>query len=175
MPRYSSPSTSETDSERYPHDRSTSSTPWCMSQSSMNDRNGRPARGMTGFATVRVSGRRRVPSPPASTSACMSAADPLVFEAGTTEQLGVEKVAPVDDQRVRHPLHHLARPVEIAELGPLGYEHDRVGALECFERGARQVRIAEHRARALARDRVVCADVRALALQASGEDETRRL
>ena len=36
----------------------------------MNVMNGRPANGITGFGVVSVSGRSRVPSPPARTSAC---------------------------------------------------------------------------------------------------------
>ena len=36
----------------------------------MNVRNGRPANGITGFGVVSVSGRSRVPSPPARTRAC---------------------------------------------------------------------------------------------------------
>ena len=39
-------------------------------QSSMKERNGRPASGITGFGVVSVSGLSRVPSPPASTRAC---------------------------------------------------------------------------------------------------------
>ncbi len=65
-----SPSTASTPSERKPQERITSVTPWKRTQSSRKVRNGRPARGITGLGTVRVSGRRRVPSPPASTSAC---------------------------------------------------------------------------------------------------------
>src|SRR3954468_1344721 len=38
----------------------------------MKLRKGRPASGSTGFGVVSVSGRRRVPSPPASTTACTS-------------------------------------------------------------------------------------------------------
>src|SRR4051794_35814331 len=38
----------------------------------MKLRKGRPASGSTGFGVVSVSGRRRVPAPPASTSACTS-------------------------------------------------------------------------------------------------------
>src|SRR4051812_46620902 len=115
-----SPSTSCTPSDRKPHDRITSLTPCERSQSSMKVRNGRPASGITGLGTVRVSGRRRVPSPPASTSACIgSAAYALVAEAGLLQRLGVEEVAPVDDQRHAHPFAQ-RRPVELAELFPLG-------------------------------------------------------
>jgi hypothetical protein len=64
------PRTCSTASDINPHDRITSSTPWLASQSSMNVRNGRPANGITGFGVVSVSGRSRVPSPPARTSAC---------------------------------------------------------------------------------------------------------
>jgi hypothetical protein len=47
-----SPSTRLTPSERKPQDSTTSSTPWRLSQSSMNDRNGRPTNGITGFGVV---------------------------------------------------------------------------------------------------------------------------
>ena len=60
-----------TSSDMKPQERITSSTPWERTQSSMNDRNGRPASGITGFGVVSVSGLSRVPSPPASTRACM--------------------------------------------------------------------------------------------------------
>src|SRR3954453_7646294 len=97
----------------------------------MNVRKGRPASGITGFGSVSVSGRRRVPSPPASTSACTARlpADALVGEAGRGEQLAVEEVAAVDHQR---PAHGRARrgPVELSELGPFRHEHRGVYTLE---------------------------------------------
>ena len=49
----------------------TSSTPCERSQSSMNAMNGRSTSGTTGLGTVEVSGRSRVPSPPARISACI--------------------------------------------------------------------------------------------------------
>src|SRR5919199_5971120 len=131
MPSYSSPSTCSTACDRKPHERIACSTPWRPSQSSMNVRNDRPASGMTGFGTESVSGRSRVPSPPARTSARKSggprdglgparATDPLERVAERAEQLGVQEVAPVDHERPRHPLLDLAAPVELAELRPLG-------------------------------------------------------
>src|SRR5919197_1990810 len=99
----------------------------------MKVRKGCPASGITGFGTDSGSGRSRVPSPPARTSACKSAglrhgllrpgaeatraSDALECEAGRAKQVGVQEVAPVDDQRARHALLHLAGPVEVAELG----------------------------------------------------------
>ena len=59
-----------TASDMKPHERITSSAPCECTQSSMKERNGRPASGITGFGVVSVSGLSRVPSPPASTSAC---------------------------------------------------------------------------------------------------------
>src|SRR5205823_7202150 len=116
----------------------------------MKVRKGRPASGITGFGTESVSGRSRVPSPPARTSACKSARlrhrllrpagevarppDALEREAGRAEQLHVEEVAAVDDQRARHPLLDLTPPVELAELRPLGDEDGGVGAGERVER-----------------------------------------
>src|SRR3954464_9353834 len=99
--------------------------PWRARQSSVKLRNGRPASGMTGFGTVRVSGRSRVPSPPARTSACIGGSAPhaLVCEAGGCECLAVEVVAAVDDQRALHGVLYIVRPVELLELWPLGHEH----------------------------------------------------
>src|SRR5919201_4965091 len=105
MPPYSSPSTPSPAWARKPQESSTSSTPCPFTQSSMKVRNGRPASGITGLGTVWVSGRRRVPSPPASTRACISsAADALVREAGPHQLVAVEEVAAVDYQRLLHPV-----------------------------------------------------------------------
>src|SRR5256885_6259415 len=174
MPSYSSPSTSSTAWARKPHERGRSSPPWPGSQSSMKVRKGRPARGMTGLGTVRVSGRSRVPSPPARTSACIGGSAPhaLVREAGGGERLAVEVVAAVDDQRALHGVLYIVRPVELLELWPLGHEHGPVGALERLERRVADLHTrAEHARRALACHRVVRAHVRALALQPPGEHE----
>src|SRR6266480_6624218 len=115
----------------------------------MKVRKGRPASGITGFGTESVSGRSRVPSPPARTSACNSArprdgllrpaetlgraADALDGEARRGQKLRVEEVASVDDDRPAHALLDLG-PVELAELRPPRNEHRRVGAAERVER-----------------------------------------
>src|SRR5215213_9424445 len=65
-----SPRTSRTPSARLPSDMTTSSTPWPRSHSSMKTMKGRSTSGTTGFGTAEVSGRSRVPSPPARISAC---------------------------------------------------------------------------------------------------------
>ena len=67
------PSTLRTPAARNPHDITMSSNPWYSSQSSMYEMNGRLASGTTGFGTLFVSGRNRVPSPPARISACIRA------------------------------------------------------------------------------------------------------
>src|SRR5829696_5487076 len=136
-----SPRTLRTPAARKPHDMITSSTPWPRSQSSMNAMKGRSTSGTTGFGTVEVSGRSRVPSPPARISACTSgarpgaghrgshalraAADALEGEARPAQRLGVEHVAPVDHEPTAHPPRRRV-PVELLELRPLGHEHDRV-------------------------------------------------
>src|SRR3954465_15057821 len=108
MPSCSSPSTSSTWGARKPHESSTSSTPCPRSQSSMKLRKGRPASGITGLGTVCVSGRRRGPSPPAGTSACIRLApDALVREAGRDQLVPVEEVATVHKQRRVHQLLHV--------------------------------------------------------------------
>src|SRR3954468_4322618 len=146
MPWWVSPSTRSPSSAREPSDSSASSTPWRASQSSMKLRNGRPASGITGFGVVRVSGLSLVPSPPARTTASIGrplAADALVRVAGARHELAVEEVAPVHDERLLELLLHLARPVELAELGPLGHEHHRIGAVDRLHGGARDRRAAE--------------------------------
>src|SRR4051794_37659322 len=145
MPCRMSPSTRATSGARYPSESSASSMPWRASQSSMKLRNGRPARGMTGLGVVSVSGRSRVPSPPARTTACIPAAlapDALVRVAGPREQLTVEEVAAVDHERLADPLLHVALPVELAELGPLGDQHDRIRPVHRLARGDADPRAA---------------------------------
>ncbi len=56
----------------------TSSTPCRRSQSIMNTMNGRSTSGTTGLGTDEVSGRSRVPSPPARMSACIARSDLLM-------------------------------------------------------------------------------------------------
>src|SRR5690348_12175153 len=116
-----SPSTSRTASAMNPQPRITSSTPCRRSHWSMYEMNGRPTSGTTGLGIVEVSGRRRVPSPPARISACMSPRplddhhlppDAFVDEPGCPDRLGIDEVAAVDDQAPWHPLRHL-RPVEL--------------------------------------------------------------
>src|ERR1700726_3982025 len=105
---------------------------------------GRSTSGTTGFGTVEVSGRSRVPSPPARITACIRAllpgsgharcpplparrsppAYPLVDEARGADAVGVERVAPVDDQVTAHPPRDLV-PLELHELLPLGDEDGR--------------------------------------------------
>src|SRR5919202_4831520 len=142
-----SPSTLRTPGARNPQDMITSSTPWRRSHSSMCTMNGRSTSGTTGLGTVDVSGRRRVPSPPTRITACTGwssqggqgcqgpAPDALVEEPGGADAGGVERVAPVHDEPAAHRARDLA-PVEVAELLPLGDEHDRVGVLERPERPA---------------------------------------
>src|SRR6187551_2896073 len=111
----------------------TSSTPWPRSQSSMKAMNGRSTSGTTGLGTREVSGRSRVPSPPARMRACTGRAlagavargapDRLVDEAGGARGVGVDEVAAVDEQRAAHGLAR-RREVELPELRPLGHEHD---------------------------------------------------
>src|SRR3954468_24570831 len=117
----------------------------------MNVRNGRPASGITGFASASVSGRRRVPSPPASTSACTGPglpADALVREALVPQEGTVEEVAPVDDERLAH-LGLGGGPVELAELGPLGHEYHGVGPVDRLLGRVAHRRAAQEAARAV--------------------------
>src|SRR5215211_5451428 len=138
--------------------------------------NGRSTSGTTGLGTVEVSGRSRVPSPPARIRACMRSAPPdaLVDEPRAGDAGAVERVAPVDDQVAAHARGHL-RPVEVGELRPFGDEHDRVGALDGGERRVREVDALHEPARGVLGDGVVRPHPRAVGLQPAVEHEGRRL
>src|SRR3954462_10992880 len=106
---------------------------------------GRSTKGTTGLGTVEVSGRRRVPSPPARMSACTGGsapavgarpADALVDQAGSPYRGRVPVVAAGDEQASPHPVRDLGE-VELRELGPLRHQDDGVGVLDGVERGAR--------------------------------------
>src|SRR3954471_5735574 len=138
--------------------------------------NGRSTSGTTGLGTVEVSGRSRVPSPPARIRACMRSAPPdaLVGEARAGDAGAVERVAPVDDEVAPHAGGHL-RPVEVGELRPFGDEHDRIGAVDGCERGVRELDALHEPARGVLGDRVIGPHPRAVGLQPAGEHERRRL
>src|SRR3954451_18779366 len=134
-----SPSTLRTPEARCPQDMTMSSTPCSRSQSSMKTTNGRSTSGTTGLGTVVVRGRRRVPSPPARIRACTrlgpadgagglrlrgrgarprGPADALIGEPRIVHAVGIEEVAPVDQQVAAHRGRQLAQ-IELAELLPL--------------------------------------------------------
>src|SRR6188472_3165117 len=98
---------------------------------------GRSTSGTTGFGTVEVSGRSRVPSPPTRITACTTAPpsspDPLVDEPRGAHRLRVERVAPVDDDVAGHRLGG-GGPVERPERVPLRDEHDGVRVAHGVER-----------------------------------------
>ena len=103
--------------------------------------NGRSTRVTTGLGSVEVSGRRRVPSPPTRITrlhhwpssrrrrrrASARRGRRPRRQAGRADRRGVQRVAAVDRRRARHRPGHRG-PVELAELLPLGDEHDGVGA-----------------------------------------------
>src|SRR4051812_3411165 len=172
-----SPRTLRTLVARKPQDMITSSTPWRCSHSSMYTRNGRSTSGRTGFGTVTVSGRSRVPSPPTRITACIGASglpDALVDQAGRADGLRVEGVAPVDEHVAGHRLGDLGE-VDLLELVPLGDEHDRVGARDAAEGVVGEVEAGHHPPRLVLGDRVVRAHVRAGRLEPRAEHERRRL
>src|ERR671928_712152 len=144
----------------------TSSTPWPRSHSSMYAMNGRSTSGTTGFGTVEVSGRSRVPSPPTRITACTTSlppwsrgrfwhprppADALVLQAGGEDGCRVERVAPVDHEPARHRGRDLA-PVQVEEVAPLGHEHDRVGVAHAIDRRGRELHAGDQLARLLLGD-----------------------
>src|SRR6188472_1418434 len=173
-----SPRTLRTAVARNPHDMTTSSTPWPRSHSSMYAMNGRSTSGTTGLGTVEVSGRRRVPSPPTRITACIDLAsrssDALVDEPGRANRVGVERVAPVDDDVAGHRRGHRV-PVERAEDLPLGHEHGGVRAAHGRDRIVGEGDPAHELARLRLGHRVVRADARAGGLEAGAEDERGRL
>ena len=126
--------------------------------------NGRSTSASAGFGWVSVSGRSRVPSPPTSTRARISssaphggrgpATDPLVGEARGLEPPRIEEVAPVHDQRVRHPPGELL-PVELGELGPFGDQDRRIGALERVDGRLSDLDLRQQLACSIPGDRVV--------------------
>src|SRR5919197_1268513 len=138
----------------------------------MKLRKGRPASGMTGLGTVSVSGRSRVPSPPARTNACISCSAPhaLVRETCRGERLAVEVVASVDDERRLHDVLYIVRPVEFLELCPFGHEHCAVRPVERLERRVADLHAGtEHTRRPLTGHWIVRPHIRALALKPAGE------
>ena len=132
------------------------------------------------FRVWSVSGRSRVPRPPTRITAGRltaradlgRAADAVVGEAGRTQLGRVEHVPAVDQQRIPHAPGRLA-PVELGELGPLGHEHGRVGAVERLQRVGADRRLRQRRD--AVGDRVPRAHVRALGDEPAGEHEARRL
>src|ERR1039458_3927203 len=89
---------------------------------------GRSTSVTTGFAMREVSGRSRVPLPPARITACMTRSsdpNPLVGQSRGADRCGVQRVAPVDHDTAGHRGGN-SLPLEREELGPLGDEHDRV-------------------------------------------------
>src|SRR4051794_3100267 len=173
-----SPRTFRTLVARKPHDMTTSSTPWRRSHSSMYTRNGRATSGSTGWGTVTVNGRSRVPSPPTRITACTAGPSPppdaLVDQAGRANGLRVERVAPVDEDRARHRIGD-GLQVEALELVPLGDQHDRVGPRHAAERVVGEVEARHEPPRLVPRDRVLGAHVRAGGLEARAEHARRRL
>src|SRR3954447_140128 len=173
-----SPRTLRTLVARKPHDMITSSPPWRRSHSSMYARNGRSTSGRTGFGTVAVSGRSRVPSPPTRITACTAGSSPLpdalVEQAGRAHGLRVERVAPVDEHRARHRVGDPGE-VELLELVPLRHEHDGIGAAHASERVVGEVEARHQPPRLILGDRVVGAHVRARGLQPRAEHERGRL
>src|SRR5579884_265157 len=115
----------------------------------------------TGFGTVEVNGRSRVPSPPTRISACTpnapgpapaeSAADPLVDEARGLRLRTVDEVAAVDQDPAARHLGH-PRPVEVGELGPLGDDDEGVGPFGRLERRVGELDAVHQLARLLLGD-----------------------
>src|SRR5262249_6499213 len=109
-----------------------------------------------------------------ATADVMAPPDPLVREPRAAHRLGVEEVAAVDHQRVRHPALDRG-PVELGELGPLGDEDGGVDAIERVDGGVAELNAREELARDALGDGVVAAHGRALTLEAGRENEARRL
>src|SRR5436190_8652914 len=178
-----SPSTARTPSAMNPQDMMAAPTPLPRSHSGIYGMNGRPPSGTISLGIVEVSGRSRVPSPPARISACTpappgsspaSAPDPLVDEAGPPDPLRVDEVTSVDDQRAGHPLAQL-EPVELGELGPFGDHDHGIGALGRLERRASELDPRHQLARLILGDRVIGPYARPVGLQPGGQHQRRGL
>ena len=90
----------------------------------------------------------------------MTAPDALVHESCGAHGVGVERVAPVDEQVALHLARHRGE-VELLELVPLGDQHDGVGAVDHVERAVGELDVGDELARLLLGDRVVGHDLRA--------------
>ena len=116
--------------------RARAATPACSAM------NGRLASGTTGLGTVEVSGRSRVPSPPASiwpASARTSLPIPSYMRPAPRTASASSDVAPVDDHGSPPCACATSGQVELRELRPFGDHHDRVRA---FQRVHRRVHIS---------------------------------
>src|SRR5438477_8648953 len=99
--------------------------------------NGRSPSGTTGFGIVEVSGRSRVPSPPARIRACkvlLAPPDALVGQTRRPDRVWIEEVASVEQELASHAARHFG-PIELGEVTPLGYQHNRIAALYAIEGG----------------------------------------
>src|SRR4051812_15847874 len=173
-----SPRTLRTLVARKPHDMITSSTPWRRSHWSMKRRKGGSTGGRTGWGTVRVSGRSRVPSPPTRITACTAGAslppDALVDQTRRAHGLRVQRVAAVDEHLAAHRVGDGAQ-VDALELVPLRDEHHGVGAADGAERVVGELEARHEPPRLVLGDRVVRAHVRAGGLEPRAEHERGRL
>src|SRR5512135_1183101 len=164
--------TLRTPSAMKPQERITSSTPCPCNHSSMYETNGRSTSGTTGLGIVEVSGRRRVPSPPARISACtgLLPSYALVEEPGVAHDARVGEVAPVDDELAAHPPGHVG-PIELAELRPLGDDDARIRAGDRVDRGVGELDPDHQLACLLLGDRVIRLDMGPVRLEPRGEHE----
>src|SRR5262245_4129561 len=203
MPPWRSPNAASIWSGKYPHEmieRSTSCRARC---SKVYARRGRSTSGSMSLRVRSVSGRSLVPCPPTRITAgrltsgppppacghageiwvpsrppaegerlSYRATDAFVDEAEGLQRLGIEEVAAVDDDIAAHPPRRL-RPVELADLGPLGDDDDAVRAVQRREGGIRNLDPVQMGGPV--GDRVPGRDLRALRAQPPGEDEARRL
>ena len=136
--------------------------------------NGRSTSASAGFGSVSVNGRSRVPSPPTSTTACITASRCPRTCSRRRGGGRVEEVPAVHDQRVRHPAGELL-PIELAELRPLGDQDRRVGGVERLGGGSAQLDARQQLLGGALGNRVVGDHGRPLALEARGEHQARSL
>src|SRR5262249_42634134 len=92
---------------------------------------GRPAMGTSDFGRPPAASPSRSALPPARMIASMAlrrrSADAVVAEAGGVHFLRIEQVAAVDEHGCVHGPRE-PRPVELAQLRPLGDDHGRIGS-----------------------------------------------
>src|SRR5207253_3043534 len=114
------------------------------------------------------------PAPPETTARGLFAANAAIGEAEAAHRFRVVDVSSIDDDRAAHELLD-ASHVELAELIPLGDQHDRVRTRRNLVRTLEIFHLREEQPGSLHRGRVICSDFGASSKQDLGDADSRRL